>query len=117
MEPDEHLLNLSEKGRVEIANEVQPQRRAGLGRAGLGSQALRERIIHLAAAQCFFPTFVVLFSFNPAEMFEQKVVSQEEERQFYIKNDVLNLNFNPRKSGNEFLETQKCKITSKSLKI
>lgn len=50
-------------------------------------------------------------------MFEQKVVSQEEERQFYINNDVLNLNFNPRKSGNEFLETQKCKITSKSLKI
>lgn len=52
MEPDEHLLNLSEKGRVEIANEVQPQRRAGPGRAGPGSQALRERIIHLAAAQC-----------------------------------------------------------------
>ena len=59
MEPDEDLLNLSEKGRVEMANEVQPQHRAGPGRAGPGSQALRERIIHLAVAQCFFLTFVV----------------------------------------------------------
>lgn len=99
MEPDEHLLNLSEKGRVEIANEVQPQRRAGPGRAGQpGAEGTHN-------------------SPGSGTMFEQKVVSQEEERQFYINNDVLNLNFNPRKSGNEFLETQKCKITSKSLKI
>lgn len=34
MEPDEHLLNLSGKGIVEIANEVQPQRRARQAGAG-----------------------------------------------------------------------------------
>lgn len=64
MEPDEHLLNLSEKGRVEIANEVQPQRRARQPGAG-------ECIIQLAVPQCF-PMFVVLYSFNTAETFFTK---------------------------------------------
>lgn len=68
MEPDEHLLNLSEKGRVEIDNEVQPQRR-----------------IHLAVPRCF-PMFVVLYSFNSAETFEQK--ASESEVEFIIRQSI-----------------------------
>ena len=66
MDPDEHLLNLSEKKvEWEIANEVQP---------GARSAAMAECIIHLAKLQCFvmFVAFIQLYDTLDRQHMEKK---------------------------------------------
>lgn len=55
MEPDEDLLNLSEKGRVEMANEVQPQHRAGPGPGRAGQPGAEGTHNSPGSGTMFFP--------------------------------------------------------------
>lgn len=94
MEPDEHLLNLSEKGRVEIANEVQPQRRARQPGAAGGmhnSPGSATMFSHV----CGF----ILIKYC-GDFWTQRRKSKRGKSQFYLPVDIvfLHLNFNPKKA-------------------